>query len=97
MRQVPWHSPETDDTPGKSELPGGSVINWQHGPIGESFNGATIEGVIRAAIMRTEELDRVIPCVENRDAAAALQAALHRLDARTRDRHDRGVMGTRAS
>ena len=74
----------------------GLAIRWQQGPIGTAFNGASVEVIIRAAIGRIEQLNADMPCEENRAALANLNAALASLDARTRDRYRRGVMGTAA-
>jgi hypothetical protein len=94
VKQVPLHSQEHENVSGQDALPR-TVINWQHGPIGEDFNGATVEGVLRAAILRLEDLNRAIPCSENGVAISHLNEALAALDRRTRDRYERGVMGTR--
>lgn len=73
----------------------GMTIRWQQGPIGGRFNGASVEVVIRAAVMRLDEFQRgPMRCQENADALAHLHGALAALDARTRDRYARGVMGT---
>jgi hypothetical protein len=72
----------------------GLAVRWQAGPIGTGFNGASVEVLIRAAIMRLQQYQAgAAPCVENGHALNALHAALFALDARTRDRHARGVLG----
>lgn len=75
----------------------GFCVQWQRGPIAERFNGATPEGgiIIRAVISRLEQFQAgPLRCQENSDAISLLNAALNCLDARTRDRYRRGVMGT---
>jgi len=94
VRQIPEHVPETEGKAALTTLPG-SYILWQHGPIGDEFNGTTVEGAIRASIARLEELNRAIFCAENVQAISFLNQALGELDRRTQDRYTRGVMGTR--
>ena len=73
----------------------GLAVRWQQGPIGAAFNGATVEVVIRAAIMRLDQYQAgPMSCEENRAALQHLNAALGQLDARTRERYRRGVMGS---
>lgn len=72
----------------------GMAIRWQQGPIGASFNGASVEVVIRAAIQRLDWFQAgPMRCEQNREAIEHLHGALAALDARTRDRHQRGVLG----
>ena len=73
----------------------GLAIRWQQGPVGARFNGAGVEVVIRAAVMRLDQYQAgALRCEENRFALEHLHGALAALDARTRDRYQRGVMGT---
>ena len=72
----------------------GLRVTWQKGPIGAAFNGASVEVVIRAAIMRLDQYQAwPMRCPDNQDALGHLHAALAALDKRTRDRYQRGVMG----
>lgn len=90
MHQFPIHLPT------EARLPA-SIIKWQDGPIGDYFNGATVEGVVRAVIDRVTDLNSVLPCEENRQAVDLLNQVLEQFDKRTRDRYQRGVMGTAAT
>jgi hypothetical protein len=82
-----------DMTPDGCEATG-LRISWQFGPIGQRFNGASVEVVIRAAIMRLDQFQAgPMRCDENRKALEHLHAALAELDNRTRERYRRGVMG----
>lgn len=81
----------------------GINIDWQNGPlqIGElprlAPNGAFVEGVIEAAIDRLEFYqESPFACEYNAQAIVALEQALIELNARTRDREDRGVEGSHA-
>jgi hypothetical protein len=90
MHQFPGHTREHTTAEGLD-------VRWQQGPIiGGQFNGASVEVVIRAAIARLEDFqrDEHTRCVENAAAIRHLNEALGDLDARTRDRYRRGVMGT---
>lgn len=76
----------------------GLFVRWQQGPIGAAFNGASVEVVIRAAVIRLDQFQGgPLRCDENRVALEHLHGALAALDARTRDRYRRGVMGTEVS
>lgn len=88
MHQYPSLTPEGCEAEGLS-------VRWQQGPIGAGVNGASVEVVIRAAIMRLEHYQAgELRCEENRLALEHLNGAVAALDARTRDRYRRGVMGT---
>jgi hypothetical protein len=89
MHQYPTYFPIDE----KSDGPG-IQIDWQKGPIGERFNGATPEGVIRCVIDRLTYFQSQLPCAENIKALACLHEAMGHLDTRTRERFLRGVMGT---
>jgi hypothetical protein len=89
MHQYPAHEPGHTYGPGFD-------IRWQDGAIGRDFNGATVEGVIRAVLHRMDDFQALLPCEENRQVIEHLNAALGCLDSRTRDRYRRGVMGTAA-
>ena len=78
----------------------GFTIGWQNGPLGSGKdrrepNGAFVEDIIRAAIHRIEfyQGSRFV-CRSNANALEHLTSALDHLNARTRDREDRGVEGT---
>lgn len=81
----------------------GIHISWQHGPLGRGEerippNGAFVEGVIQAAVDRIEFYQRsAFRCEENAAALGCLYDALGHLAARTADREDRGVEGTRSN
>lgn len=83
------------DAAGNATGPGLS-IEWLTGPLTEATrdDGATVEMVIRALIHRVEQLDTTLPCTHNKSICDHLQVCLHLLDLRTRERHDRGVLGT---
>ena len=82
----------------------GLDIIWQKGPLGEEGpdrldpNGAFVETVIAAALQRIRWYQTVsdgrFQCFENRLAIECLETALDHLDARTKDRVERGVEGT---
>lgn len=84
---------------------GGSVrgigldITWQNGALGRGSerkvpNGAFVETVISAVIQRIQYYQTKFPCRENAIAITKLEEALHWLEARTKDREERGVEGT---
>jgi hypothetical protein len=82
-----------DVTPGGAEAEG-IAIRWQQGPIGVGLNGATVEGVVRAALGRLEYYQQTpMRCEQNGRAIVLLNQALAELDDRTRDRYHRGVLG----
>jgi len=66
----------------------------QNGPIKEvGVNGCQIDELIYIATVVIRDLNRQFPCRENSIAITKLEEALHWLDARTKDREDRGVEG----
>ena len=72
-------------------------LYFQDGPIREvGVNGTTNELVLSVLIDRTQYLDDLYPCQENKQAITHLQAALDLFNARTKDRIKRGVEGTNA-
>jgi hypothetical protein len=72
----------------------GMEIRWQRGPIGLAFNGASVEVIIRAAIMRLDQYQGgPTRCDQNREALGHLHGALACLDNRFYDRQARGVIG----
>lgn len=92
MKQIPLNTTEVATGVGLD-------ITWQQGPIAtvngrQRANGSTVEQVIYAAIFRLEYLDLQVPDMHNREALTSLYAAIGHLEARTRDRARRGVMGT---
>lgn len=72
----------------------GMVIAWQNGPVSEGVNGALPDLVVRALLERIEEFQKTVPCKENTAIIGHLREILALLDARTRDRYRRGVMGS---
>lgn len=75
----------------------GMAIDWQDGPISQynSRNGAFVEEVIEASILRIEYYQHSkFHCLENAVALGHLYAALEALHERTRERTDRGVEGS---
>lgn len=81
-----------------TDVSGGTKVgelHFQDGMISEhGVNGTTNEVVISAVIYRIRSLNELAPCRENSLAITKLEEALHWLDARTKDRQDRGVEGT---
>lgn len=80
----------------------GIKIEWQNGPLGRRAeriapNGAFVENVIEAAIVRIKYYqDSKFACFENEQALRHLQIAAAWLDKRTKDREARNVEGTHA-
>jgi len=81
----------------------GILIDWQNGPLGTGAerrepNGASVEGVIKAAIGRIQFYQEgawgKFKCRENALAITHLEEALHWCQARTAAREERGVEGT---
>jgi hypothetical protein len=78
----------------------GFTISWQRGPLGRGAerrepNGAFVEDVIQAVIGCLDFYQHSpFACEENRQALSHLAAAAAALDARTREREQRGVDGT---
>ena len=67
----------------------------QDGPIKESgINGVQVDTLIHAARQIIHGFNKKIPCRENALALTRLDEALHWLNARTKDREQRGVEGT---
>jgi hypothetical protein len=66
----------------------------QNGPIKEvGVNGCQVDTLIHAAKAIIEGLNAKFPCRENSLAITKLDEAMHWLDARTKDREQRGVEG----
>jgi len=66
----------------------------QNGPIKEAgVNGCQVDTLIHAARAIIDGLNKKFPCRENACAITKLDEALHWLEARTRDRTERGVEG----
>ncbi len=80
----------------------GFTIAWQNGPLGigserKEPNGAFVEDVIAAVIMRIEFYQcSEFACEENLDALNHLKLAALALDNRMKDREARQVEGTHA-
>jgi hypothetical protein len=73
----------------------GMTIRWQQGPIIDDVaNGALPELLVRTLIDRLEYYQHAVSCPQNQQAIALLNEILHLFDQRTRDRYQRGVMGT---
>jgi len=73
----------------------GMRIVWQEGPFVEvGKNGSMLEQPVRALLHRIEDLNATLPCPQNREIINHLNAVLGLLDERTRDRHQRQVLGT---
>lgn len=78
----------------------GLAIRWQNGPLGRGDsrkepNGAFVETVIHAALLRLEHYQETrFRCDENAGAIADLRHALGWLQMRTREREAVGVEGT---
>lgn len=85
----------------------GIFIDWQDGPLGPQGpnrsepNGAFVETIINAALLRLQFYQSVIggkfKSQFNEGAIEHLQAALTALEARTADRERRKVEGTHVS
>lgn len=93
------HTHRTDDegniTGGLVEGIGLSVL-WQDGPIQDGLqNGALIADLLAAARDRLRVYQATqLSCRENALAITHIEEAMHWLEARQRDRFDRGVSGT---
>jgi hypothetical protein len=78
----------------------GLSIEWQNGPLGrgkdrQKPNGAFVETVIKAALVRLEFYQASgFACSENASAITNLQSALGVLEFRTMQREGAGVEGT---
>lgn len=94
-----WNNSEGNPAGGTSFGPG-FAISWQNGPLGRGENrnepnGAFVETIIQAAIDRLSFYQRSqFACASNEVAIRRLQEGLRTLEARTRDREERGVEGT---
>lgn len=67
----------------------------QDGPIKEAGeNGCQVDELIYIATVIIRGLNHNFPCRENSIAITKLEEAQHWLDARTKDREERGVEGT---
>lgn len=84
-----------DEPPDKAFGEFGHVL-FQKGPIGEKgVNGCQNEDLLAIVVDRLEYFQRgLYNCRENALALTKIQEALHWLDARTKDREERGVEGT---
>lgn len=80
-------------------LPGEfGTVRFQNGPVGENgVNGCHNEDLLAIVIDRLEHFQTTpYNCRENALAITKIQEALHWLEARTKDRVERGVEGTNA-
>lgn len=69
-------------------------IEFQKGPVGPNgTNGLTNEALLMILIDRTEALNDMFPCVQNRHAIHHMKMALELFEARTKERQNRGVEG----
>lgn len=85
-----------DGSPALVETPDGFIrIKFQCGVIPEvEKNGATIREVIQLLVDRLSGFQQgEFKCLENEQAIMGLSTAWHSLDARERDRKERGVEG----
>ena len=74
------------------------AVDFQLGPVKEAgVNGATNEALIAILLHRLQFLNGKFPCRENSLAITKLQEAQMWLDARTKDRQQRGVEGVNAA
>lgn len=76
---------------GEIQLTGNTVwgfsVQFQHGPIQENgINGIQNEQLLELLIMRTEQLDLRMPCVENAEAIECMKAALAAFNVRAEKR-----------
>ena len=69
-------------------------IKFQDGPLKDGRNGLTVEEVVTEVIKRVSLYNSKVPCKENIYALEYLNLALGNLEARTKDRKERGVEGT---
>jgi len=90
---VLWgHSYMVSGLPGVS--PAFMMIDFQKGPVkSNSPNGLTNEALLAILIHRTEHLNTLFPCTQNRHAINHMRMALELLEARTNERMERGVEG----
>lgn len=67
-------------------------VSFQDGPVPEcGVNGVTNEALLAVLIHRTEHLDSLFPCDENKIAIDHMKSALAAFDRRTADRISREV------
>lgn len=69
-------------------------IKFQDGLLKDGRNGLTVEEAITEIIKRISLYNSKVPCTENVYAIEFLNSALSSLEARTKDREERGVEGT---
>lgn len=70
-------------------------LNFQLGPVLEAgFNGTTTESVLAVVLHRLRVMNAAVPCRENALAITKLEEAVMWLEARTKNREQRGVEGT---
>jgi hypothetical protein len=86
--------PRQEDGAWVTTGPAGFRVRWQEGPLAQGINGATPDLMVRALIQRIEQLQREVPHELNAAIIRSLNAVLGQLDARIRDRHNRGVLGS---
>lgn len=73
-------------------------IHFQQGPVKEAgVNGPTNEALLAVLIHRLQYLNSKFPCRENSLAITKIEEAAHWLEARTKDRLNRGVEGQNAT
>jgi hypothetical protein len=70
------------------------AIKFQDGLLKDGRNGLTVEEAITEIIKRISLYNSKVPCTENINALEYLYLALSNLQARTKDRKERGVEGT---
>lgn len=95
------HHTDVDGNPAGGMTQGiGIDIRWQNGPLSvdgvrREPTGAFVEGVLEAAAGRLRFYQgSKFACEENAIALGFVEAAIDALEARTRDREERGVEGT---
>lgn len=78
------------------EIDGNTItIHVQDGPIKEAgVNGCQVDDIIGLCHDMLDNLNSVVPCMENRNAILALDDAMSWLRIRKIDREWRGVEGT---
>ena len=70
------------------------AIKFQDGLLNDGRNGLTVEEAITEIIKRVSLYNSKVPCTENIYVLEHLSLALDNLEARTKDREERGVEGT---
>lgn len=88
-------TPEAEgDEPYICVTPEAVTFIGQRGPVkAVGVNGCQIEDILVFALGTLQTFNRVFPCRENSLAITNLEQSLHWLDARRRDREERGVEG----